>query len=210
MTMAGAAPARGAGASDALVVAAPLGVEACALRRGDPRLRVLRTGMGRARARRAAARLRDDPARALAVAGLCGSLVPELVPGDVVVASQLACDDAEEIELESAALCEALRALGLAARVGRVYSVARLALGAARERLVSRGAVAVDMESAWLARGAGARPLAVLRVVSDGPGHEQLRPAIVRQGLHALRRLRDAAPALERWGERVALPAQEH
>jgi 4-hydroxy-3-methylbut-2-enyl diphosphate reductase len=66
------------------------------------------------------------------------------------------------------------------------------------------------MESAWLARGAGARPLAVLRVVSDGPGHELMRPAIVRQGVHALRRLRDAAPALERWGERVALPAQEH
>jgi 4-hydroxy-3-methylbut-2-enyl diphosphate reductase len=210
LTTAAVCAPRGAGANDALVVAAPLGVEACALRRGDPRLRVLRTGMGRARARRAASRLRSDPARAFAVAGLCGSLVPELVPGDVVVASQLACDDAEEIELESAALCEALRALGFAPRVGRLYSVARLILGYDRERLVACGAVAVDMESAWLARGAGARPLAVLRVVSDGPGHELMRPAIVRQGVHALRRLRDAAPALERWGERVALPAQEH
>jgi 4-hydroxy-3-methylbut-2-enyl diphosphate reductase len=201
---------RGAAAGDALVVAAPLAVEACALRRGDPRLRVLRTGMGPARSRRAAARLRDDPARALAVAGLCGSLVPELVPGDVVVASRLACDDAEELALESEALCEALRSLGLAPRVGRVHSVGRLAMGYERERLVSLGAVAVDMESAWLARGAGARPLAVLRVVSDGPGHELFRPGIVSQGVRALRRLRDAAPALERWGARAAHPVREH
>jgi len=201
---------RAAAAGDAFVVAAPLGVEACALRRGEPRLRVLRTGMGPARARRAAVRLRDDPARALAVAGLCGSLVPELVPGDVVVASRLACDDAEALALETEALCDALRALGLAPRVGCLHSLGRLARGAERARLVSLGAVAVDMESAWLARGAGARPLAVLRVVSDGPGHELFRPGIVSQGVRALRRLRDAAPALERWGERAAHPVQEH
>ncbi|RIK91723.1 MAG: hypothetical protein DCC71_24860, partial [Proteobacteria bacterium] len=75
-----------------------------------------------------------------------------------------------------------------------------------RDALRAAGARAVDMESAWLADGAGGRPLAVLRVVSDGPGHELLRPAVVVNGLVALRRLRDAAPALADWAAAVADP----
>jgi 4-hydroxy-3-methylbut-2-en-1-yl diphosphate reductase len=71
--------------------------------------------------------------------------------------------------------------------------------GGERERMRALGARVVDMESPWLAEGAGARPLAVLRVVSDGPGHELLSFGLVRNGITALRQLRAAAPALGRW-----------
>jgi 4-hydroxy-3-methylbut-2-enyl diphosphate reductase len=55
------------------------------------------------------------------------------------------------------------------------------------------------MESFWLARAAAGRPFAVLRAVSDGPRHEFWRPAIVTQGIAALRSLRRAAPSLAAW-----------
>jgi 4-hydroxy-3-methylbut-2-enyl diphosphate reductase len=59
------------------------------------------------------------------------------------------------------------------------------------------------METVWIAAAAGDRPFAVLRVVSDGPGHELFRPSIFRDGTKALRQLRDAAPALSRWNQRA-------
>jgi hypothetical protein len=79
--------------------------------------------------------------------------------------------------------------------------------GGERDRLRRTGALAVDMESPWLAAAADGRPLAVLRVVLDGPEHELLRLALVRNGLCALGRLRAAAPALARWGAELARSA---
>jgi 4-hydroxy-3-methylbut-2-enyl diphosphate reductase len=182
-----------------IVVAAPLGIEARALRRGAPGLRVMRTGMGPARARRAAERLRADPAAALAVAGLCGALASDLEPGDVVVASSVAEEGRPPMPLDAESVRDALRAAGLLPRVGGVVCVDHLAHGAERQRLARSGALVVDMESAWLAPAAGARPLAIVRVVVDGPRHELWRPAALRQLLRGLRRLREIAPALERW-----------
>jgi hypothetical protein len=46
----------------------------------------------------------------------------------------------------------------------------------------------------------------VLRVVLDAPGHEPLRLAFVRDLLRALRRLREAAPALAIWAQTQRLP----
>jgi nucleoside phosphorylase len=193
-------------AREDLVVAAPLRVEAAALRLGDPRLRVVRTGMGRPRAEAAAARLRADPAGAIAIAGVCGALDPALVPGDVFLADALLAPDGTLVRrLDVELLREALASLGIASHRGALSGSERLLLGAAgRERIGASGARAVDMESVWLAPGVGARPLAVLRVVSDGAGHEVWRPTIVRDGLRALARLRDAAPALARWSAAVA------
>jgi 4-hydroxy-3-methylbut-2-enyl diphosphate reductase len=193
-----------------LVVAAPLRVEARALRRGDASLRVLHTGMGRGRARRAARRLLAERASNVAVAGLCGGLDPDLVPGDVVVASELRAEGQAGRRLETRELCAALERLGLAARVGAVVSVAHLARGAERSRLRQGDALAADMESAWLAEGAGARPLAVLRVVLDAPGHELLRPALFRNLRRALLRLRELAPALAGWAAAQAALAAHH
>lgn len=182
-----------------LVVAAPLRVEAWALRPGLDGCGVVRTGVGPARARRAARKLVETPAKRVAVAGLCGALTPDLVPGDVVVASRLLGGDAPAPMLDTAPLRDALERAGIEARVGPLLSVDHVVRGLERARLADSGALAVDMESVWLAAGAGDRPLAVLRVVLDAPGHEIARPGVLRALGVALRRLRRAAPALAAW-----------
>jgi 4-hydroxy-3-methylbut-2-enyl diphosphate reductase len=189
--------------AESLVVAAPLRVEAMALRRGDPSLRVVRTGMGPARARAAARRLRDDRARLVAIGGVCGSLDPALVPGDVFVADALLAPDGALVRrLEVDELCGALTAIGVSAQRGGLIGIGHLVMrGGERDRMRALGARVVDMESPWLAEGAGSRPLAVLRVVSDGPGHELLSLGLVRNGIAALRRLCASAPALARWAQ---------
>jgi 4-hydroxy-3-methylbut-2-enyl diphosphate reductase len=189
-----------------LVVATALRIEARALRRGLRGLRVLRTGMGLQRARAAAPRLLAEAAPAVALAGLCGALDPALEPGALVVASELRGDGGTTLRLEPSPLCAALERLGLTAHVGPLISVDHVVRGAERKRLHQGGAIAADMESAWLARGAGPRPLAVLRVVLDAPGHELLRLALLRDLLRALRRLREAAPALAVWASALRSP----
>ena len=72
----------------ALLVLAPLRIEQLAL--GEPAgASVMRTGMGPDRARIAAARALAHDARALAVAGLCAGVAPELRAGDVLCATEL-------------------------------------------------------------------------------------------------------------------------
>jgi 4-hydroxy-3-methylbut-2-enyl diphosphate reductase len=65
------------------------------------------------------------------------------------------------------------------------------------------GAIAVDMESRWLAEAAGDRPLIVLRVVIDTPNRELLRLRTIPDSLRALNTLRRVAPALEAWSRVV-------
>ena len=180
------------------MVAAPLRVEARALRRGAPGLRVLRSGVGPVRARAAALRLRADAATSVAIAGLCGALDPALAVGDVVLASAILDTDAELAHADE--LARALRTAGFTVHRRPIVSADHLVRGAERSGLRERGAAAVDMESAWLQSGADGRPLIVLRVVSDGPGRELLRPGAAADLLRALRALRRLAPALEGWG----------
>jgi 4-hydroxy-3-methylbut-2-enyl diphosphate reductase len=49
-------------------------------------------------------------------------------------------------------------------------------------QLRERGAIVVDMESAWLAIGALERPFAVIRVVADTPSREVTRPLLTLAG----------------------------
>jgi 4-hydroxy-3-methylbut-2-enyl diphosphate reductase len=73
------------------------------------------------------------------------------------------------------------------------------------------GAIAVDMESAWVAEAARGRPFAVLRVLSDTPEHElrQVLPvgpplptlANAIRAMSTLRRVGAALGALRRQGE---------
>jgi uridine phosphorylase len=121
-------------AADRLVVAAPLRIEARALRRGAPDVRVVRTGMGPDRARHAMARLRVDPAARLVVAGFCGALDATLVPGDVVVASELRGAAHRSLEV-CQDLVTALEGQGLRVRVAPLVSVPRIARGAERRAL---------------------------------------------------------------------------
>ena len=179
------------------LIVAPLRVEARALQRGAPSLRVLRSGAGPQRSRRALSRLRTEAADRLVVAGLCGALDSALEPGDVIVTSHLLdCD----VPLDhDPALARALAAQGLRVRIAPILCVTQLVQGAERARLRARGAAAVDMESRWLAPAAQGRPLSVIRVVLDGPRHELLRPGTARHLLRGLRVLAGVARAVEDW-----------
>jgi 4-hydroxy-3-methylbut-2-en-1-yl diphosphate reductase len=191
-----------------LVVLAPLSIEARAIRSALAGVEVLQTGMGPDRATRASERLRSNAggssirARAVAVAGFCGALDPTLQPGDVVVASEVIGAGGATPCPSAGILLAALARLGLPARLGPIVSVDRVVSGPERERLrADTGAIAVDMESAWLADAAGDRPFAVLRVVVDAPGRDLKRNpvATARGGLRAYRALAKAAPALASW-----------
>jgi 4-hydroxy-3-methylbut-2-enyl diphosphate reductase len=185
---------------------APMRLEARALERGLVAGRVLRAGVGPRRARRAAVAAAALPAGAVAIAGLAGALAPGLEPGEVVLADRVLwrsgecaarCADPEP-------LAAALRDRGLRVHIGAVVSVRSPAVGATRQSLSRTGALAVDMESVWLAPGAAGRPLAVVRVVLDSPRRELANPW---QTLSGLRRagasLRVVAGALSEWGQDV-------
>lgn len=198
-----------------LLIAAPLRLEAWAIsagirsRRGGPanrlhppRARVQRTGMGPRRAQAMAPVLRGCPGVALLVMGFGGALDEHSDVGDVVVADavqgpdgmgRVPCAGGHE-------LAGALERCGLRVRRGTVASVARLAMGDARVRLREAGAIAVDMESAWLAPGAGGRPFAVVRVITDTPARELTNPLLTVAGVaRAMAALRRAAGALHEW-----------
>jgi 4-hydroxy-3-methylbut-2-enyl diphosphate reductase len=200
-----------------LLACAPLRIEARAVRRGlngMAGVRVARTGFGPGRSAQQAAQLARQPFGMMAVTGVGGGLDPRLQPGELVVATEVRHDgeDGFVIHCPSAPLLAGeLRRAGLAVTAGPVVTVDRLALGRGRQRLAADGALVADMESAAVARAAGGRPLAVLRAVSDTPDHPLLHPATVTGGIAALRALRRAGPALQRWaaaaGDRQVLLA---
>ena len=176
-----------------MTVCTPLRVERVALRA----LRPVHTGMGAARSARA--RLSGP----VLVAGVGGATTSAVRPGDVVVATEVrgagAPRPCESVEF----LVDALRELGLTVHSGPIVSSRRLVTGSARGRLGD--ALAVDMESAWLATDG---PFAVLRVIVDTPDHPLVRPGTLARGITALRTLRRTAPAIRRWVARTH-PAQE-
>lgn len=195
-------PGASAPASGGLVIAAPLRMEAWAISAGHPPARVVRTGMGARRARAAAAWLREDPATALLVMGLGGGLDRDSRVGEVVVAEHVraADGDGEPIDCCGAeALAQALESAGLPVRRGPVVSVTRSAIGETRAALGAAGALAVDMESVWLAAAARERPFAVVRVLSDTPTQELLRPVGIGGVMRACAALRRMAGALHEW-----------
>src|SRR5690349_12689339 len=107
-----------------LLVLAPMAIEEAALR---TKSRVLRTGMGPARARIAAARGLAIDAGSVAIAGLCGGVDPQLRPGDVVCANELRREDGTSVAIEgSAELAEVARRHGLRAHVGAILSTDRI------------------------------------------------------------------------------------
>ena len=188
-----------------LLVAAPMRVEAALISSAARGALVRKTGMGPHRARAAAGRLGADRAPALLVLGFCGGLDGSSVPGEVIVAEEVYAA-ADEGHPEEAVRCELadqlvsrLTGLGMKVRAGRVVCVSRLALGERRAQLHAEGAIAVDMESVWLAGGAQGRPFGVVRVVLDSPSHELLRPQAIGGALRAAGALRRVAAALHDW-----------
>lgn len=184
--------------SSQTLVLAPLAVEAVAVGRRRS-YRVVRTGMGPAKSRRAVRKLASSPADAIAVVGVCGALDPTLRPGDVFVADEVrGAGAAVSCQGDDvAALCEAA---GLTVARGTLVSTDHLVHGAERAALFATGARAVDMESAYLADLASGRRFAVIRVVVDTPT-EELSSALTTAvgGARALYTLSRIGSALEHW-----------
>lgn len=182
---------------------------------------VLRTGMGPERAERAVARrLAEDTYRAAPViaAGFCAGLLPEMRPGDVVVADAVRADhedagrNAETTGCpDNGPLLDALALLGTRVHTGLLMGTDHVVRGAAgRARLRERGAIAADMESAATLRTAaaspGTRPVAAVRVVVDAPEHELVRFGTLRGGIAAYRVLSSVLPAFFEWHRHVTIP----
>jgi 4-hydroxy-3-methylbut-2-en-1-yl diphosphate reductase len=185
-----------------LLLFAPLRLEAaCVSPSVRSRARVIRTGMGPARSRIAAARgLAVEDASGVAIVGVCAAARPGLEPGAVVLPSELRRPDGASIPVPANALLAAsLRGAGVDVELGPLASVETIAGPCERRYLAESGAAAVDMESAWLAAVAGGRPLAVLRTVAEPAGRELLDPRTAIAGTRALLALRRATPVLERW-----------
>ncbi|MBO0837339.1 MAG: 4-hydroxy-3-methylbut-2-enyl diphosphate reductase, partial [Actinobacteria bacterium] len=165
---------------------------------------VVTTGYGPVRSAAAAARIAGTQAAAVAVGGVAGALTEDLRVGDLVVASEVT-NGSTTVSCPSAPLLAGeLRRLGLRVRVGPIATVSHLVRNGERAALAGTGAIAVDMESAALLAGAAGRPAVVLRAISDTPAHPLVSPRTVPGGLAALRSLRQAAPALARWGAAAA------
>jgi 4-hydroxy-3-methylbut-2-enyl diphosphate reductase len=145
--------------------------------------------------------LLKDPSDALLVLGFGGGLMEDSEVGEVVVAQEVHGPDGTRSKCADAfALSGVLESHGLKVRCGTVSSVTRPAMGKTRIRLREQGAVAVDMESAWLVPAARGRPFAVVRVLSDTPSRELTRPLLTMAGLaRASIGLRKVAAALQDW-----------
>ena len=192
-----------------IVVAAPLRIEQALIASALRGPRVHKTGMGPAKSKHAAPALLGGGGHAAAeqqplllVVGFCGGLDEESVPGEVIIPTHIyaATDeghDEQRTECDLAGhLVGHLAGRGLKLRSGGLVSVSKIAVGERREMLRATGAIAVDMESVWLASGSRGRPFGVVRVVLDSPSHELLRVQAIAGALRAARALRRVAGAL--------------
>jgi 4-hydroxy-3-methylbut-2-en-1-yl diphosphate reductase len=188
-----------------VLIASPLGVEGALVRSAWRGARVRKTGMGTERSIAAARWLAREPADGLLVLGFCGGLDAHSVPGEVIVATEVygATDEGhapDRVQCPHAEpIATTLQARGLDVRSGPMVCVSKIALGERREQLLADGALAVEMESVWLAAGAAGRPLSVVRVVLDSPSRELMRPRAVFSALRAARALRAVAKELRGW-----------
>ena len=175
-----------------------------------PTLVRVRTGVGPDAARRCIAMLSTVPIEAALLGGFAGALAPDLKPGTVVVADSLLSASGTPIEVPMAdELEETLSRAGLPVARGPLFSVDQVVGDPADKSTLWRqsGALAADMESAFLAEGLGSRsvPFGVARVVLDSA--EESLPAVGSVGgalsmlasVSGLRKL----PDLIRVGSRV-------
>lgn len=190
-----------------LLALAPMRMEARAVGRGAPGALVARTGVGPDRAAAGIgghlATADAHAVRAVAVTGVAGGLVPDLRPGQVVVADRVLRPDGTLVAelLSATVLAAALRRDGLPVTVGGVVSTDHLVRGDAERRSLAAtsGALAVDMESATLLAPDWGLPTAVVRTVADTPGGRLVSPGSATDLVRALRALTRTGPAMQRW-----------
>jgi 4-hydroxy-3-methylbut-2-enyl diphosphate reductase len=188
-----------------LLLAAPLRIEAALIASAARGAAIRKTGMGPTRARASAGTLRAHGGDVLLVVGFCGGLDQQSVPGEVNIPDEV-YPASDEGHAETPVRCDLapmlvghLAGRGLKLRSGPIVCVSKIAVGERRTELLDGGAIAVDMESVWLADGARGRPFGVVRVVLDSPSHELFRIGAIGGALRAARALRRVAGALHDW-----------
>jgi 4-hydroxy-3-methylbut-2-enyl diphosphate reductase len=191
-----------------LLIVAPMRLEALLIGSATRTVSVRRTGIGCERSLAAARELCRRPAAAVLAMGFCGGLEETSKPGDVIVSDRVLRNefDRNERRVKATAcvgaetLAATLTDRGLRVRRGMVVSVAGTGpvRGSSRAKLRDTGAIAVDMESAWLARGLDGWPFGAVRVVVDTPARELTRPlATLTGGIRAAVVLRRVASAVD-------------
>lgn len=160
--------------------------------------KVVRTGMGHVRAHAAAQRLasRIEPGAPVVLAGISGGLDPALAPGEIVVATSVRGPDGDVRPLsgsDAEAVAAELRAAGRRVHLGPIVSSKTLVHGERRTQLARSGALAVDMESAWVAGALAGHRLVIVRLVADTAGNVVV--GLVK-GLVSLRHVR---ASIDRW-----------
>lgn len=137
-------------------------------------VRLVRTGMGRAQAERSVRRLLECgmPLDGLLSIGFCGGLSRCLGRAAVVLADPIVATGKAELRPEPSWMARAAGALSRwSPHRGRLWTSARIVAAPNQKRELGQreGAIAVDMESYWVARLAAAHymPFLALRIVLD-------------------------------------------
>lgn len=161
-------------ARDITIIAAT-GLEAQAVRREAPSLRVVESGVALSKIDS------SDFGGAVVSCGLAGGLLPELGTGTVLVPRQIVRPDGSVDACDATlqqALMQSARRLGYEPIEEPVVTSTTIIRGAERAQYAQRGYAGVDMESGLL----NATRIAVVRVILDTPQHELsaawLRPTL--------------------------------
>jgi adenosylhomocysteine nucleosidase len=169
---------------------------------------VIRSGIGFQKALEACRSVNSRPEHILSV-GTCGALTEELLPGNIVLASETIYSGDPSVRVKCsgrllAASESACSRLGLKYRVAPlVTSDKAVFLRSEREKLKLRcGAEAVDMESHAIGIGAASigSPFGVIRVVSDGINSPPLPDSsVIKNWKNRLHRLPENVGPLLAW-----------
>jgi len=162
---------------------------------------VMLTGVGMEQAGTTGVRIRESLAcgTPVARAGIARRLDPGLAPGALVVATELRTTDGTPPRRLPAAELVAgdLARLGLHVRTGPLVSSSWPLSSEEAKVLAADGAIAWDMESAWLARQLPDHPIAVVRAIVETGGTGAMgSPNAPLRGLGSLLGVRTS---LERW-----------
>jgi 4-hydroxy-3-methylbut-2-enyl diphosphate reductase len=156
------------------------------------------TGVGMEQAGTTGVRMRESLASGtpVALAGIARRLDPSLAPGALVVATELRTTDGTPPRPLPAAdlVASDLQRLGLHVRTGPLVSSSSPLSAEEAEVLAADGAIAWDMESAWLARQLPDHPIAVVRVIVESG-----RTGETNAPLRGLGSLLGVRTSLERW-----------
>ena len=139
--------------------------------------------------------------QAVAVTGIAGGLAPQVRPGDVVVATEVRSEGHSTLCPSAPLLAAALRSRGRTVHLGPLVTTSRIVHDAERDRYGD--ALAVDLETATVAKSANGRSFAAVRVIVDTRDAPLLRLGTIGRGWHALRQLEAVGGAIEEWARAI-------